>query len=257
MAAPALVMLAPGSNDPAVTSVTHRLRHDLQTLRPEIGVQIAFLDHCSPTVSQVVSQLVGRGYQEIVLVPLRLSQATSDDPALTGLLHRVQAAYPTTTFALAQPVGQAASLLGVVDHRLRSALTQTRTLELDGLVLCIEGGADFRGNALVARRVRQWSGHHKLPCVASVADGSGSSINQAISSLRAQGRRHIAVGAFFLTPDDAYQAEAQQARRLGAVAVGEPIGADRDLVDLVLARYVVSAMDLLHFDVEDQTTAVS
>ena len=233
MAAPALVMLAPGSNDPAVTSVTHRLRHDLQTLRPEIGVQIAFLDHCSPTVSQVVSQLVGRGYQEIVLVPLRLSQATSDDPALTGLLHRVQAAYPTTTFALAQPVGPAAR------------------------VLCIEGGADFRGNALVARRVRQWSGHHKLPCVASVADGSGSSINQAISSLRAQGRRHIAVGAFFLTPDDAYQAQAQQARRLGAVAVGEPIGADRDLVDLVLARYVVSAMDLLHFDVEDQTTAVS
>ncbi|MDO5286045.1 MAG: CbiX/SirB N-terminal domain-containing protein [Actinomycetia bacterium] len=250
-------MLAPGSSSPAVTSVAHRLRRELQTLRPEIGVQIAFLDHCPPTVSQVVSQLVSRGHEEVVLVPLRLSQATSDSPDLTGLLQRVQAAHPTATFALAQPVGPAASLLSVVDSRLRSALTQSRTLELDGLVLCTEGAADVRGNALVARRVRQWSSHHKLPCATAVADGSGTSISQAIASLRAQGRRHIAVGAFFLAPDEAYQAQAQMARRFGAVAVADPIGADRELVDLVLARYVVSAMELLHFAEEDQASAVS
>ena len=72
MAAPALVMLAEGSTDPRVTHVAHALRVALQGQRPELSVNTAFLDHCPPTGPQVVSQLIARGAQEIVLVPLGL-----------------------------------------------------------------------------------------------------------------------------------------------------------------------------------------
>jgi len=69
--------------------------------------------------------------------------------------------------------------------------------------------------------------------------------------LRAQGRRHIAVGSFFLAADEAYHTQSDLAYRYGAVAVSEPIGAAREVIDLVLARYAFAAMDLLDFGFAD------
>ncbi|MEZ5128652.1 MAG: hypothetical protein R2703_09170 [Micropruina glycogenica] len=50
---------------------------------------------------------------------------------------------------------------------------------------------------MLARRARQWSTHHRLPCLTGVADGSGPSVAQAIQGLRAQAAGDIAVGSFF------------------------------------------------------------
>jgi hypothetical protein len=61
----------------------------------------------------------------------------------------------------------------------------------------------------------------------------------------------------FLAADQAYTDQVLQARRAGAVAVAEPIGAHRELIDLVLARYAFAAMGLLEFEGElvDAATA--
>jgi sirohydrochlorin ferrochelatase len=158
---------------------------------------------------------------------------------------------------VSEPVGPAGSLLTVVDLRLRAALAESRVLEVDGLVLSTEGGGDVRGGALLARRARQWAAHHRVPVVASCSDGSGPSTSQAVGILRSQGRRHIAVGSLFLAADTTYEEQVAQARRAGAVAVAGPIGAHRELIDLVLARYAYAAMGLLEFEGElvDAATA--
>jgi hypothetical protein len=54
----------------------------------------------------------------------------------------------------------------------------------------------------------------------------------------------------FLAADQTYAEPVVQARRAGAVAVAEPIGAHRELIDLVLARYAYAAMGLLEFEGE-------
>ena len=171
------------------------------------------------------------------------------------MLSRVTAAHPTARFAAARPLGPAATLLNVVDLRLRTALAEAHVLELDGLVLSTESQGDVRGCAVVSRRVRQWSGHHRLPCLAATSDGSGPSVAQAIASLRNQGRRHVAVGSLFLTADDSYTHQAQCAVQAGAVAVSAPIGPDEQVLDLVLARYAFAAMELLDFGVDDVAVA--
>ena len=74
----------------------------------------------------------------------------------------------------------------------------------------------------------------------------------AIQGLRAQGRRHIAVGSFFLSSDELYHAQADQAHRSGVVAVSDPLGPAREVLDLVLARYAFAAMDLLDFEQADE-----
>ncbi|MEA4943638.1 MAG: CbiX/SirB N-terminal domain-containing protein [Propionicimonas sp.] len=255
MTAPALVVVAHGSQDPRVAQVTHELRKGLQSARPELTVHGAFLDHCSPSGSQVVAQLARQGVPEVVFVPLQLSNAIDVDPTIDQLVCRSRAAHPELRFATSRPIGPEISLLTVLDHRMRAALSHARCLELDGLVLSAESAGDVRGSALLARRARQWSTHHRLPCLTAVADESGPSVAQAIMGLRAQGRRHIAVGSFFLSADEAYHAQADLAYRFGAVSVSEPIGAASEVVDLVLARYAFAAMDLLDFGAADELDA--
>lgn len=243
--APALVMLAHGSDHPAEEEVARDLCRRLQILRPGLAISLAFLDPGTPSGSDEVARLVSMGFVEIVFIPLDLSRAVEPDETTMSLLARVRAEHPGTKVSVSRPIGPATSLLGVIDERLRSALRATHTVELDGLVLSLPESGDARGNALVARRARQWSNHHKLPVVVSVADGSGPSPASAIAALRAQGRRHIAVGSLFIGETSAFSSQAEQSRAAGAVAISAPLGADDRVLELVMSRYSYAAMDML------------
>ncbi len=251
MTAPALVMVGMGSTDARVAQVAHSLRQGLQGMRPGLSVHCAFLDHCSPSTTQVVSQLIKQGITEVVLVPLQLTHAIDPDERVIGQSVKLRNLYPDLRVSVSRPVGPEVSLLTVLDQRLRASLSAQRVLELDGLVLSSARSGDVRGNALLARRARQWSTHHRLPCLTAVADGSGPSVSQAIQGLRAQGRRHIAVGSFFLTATELFHAQAELAERCGAVSVSEPLGSAHEVMDLILARYAFAAMDLLDFGFEE------
>ena len=245
MAAPALVMLTHGSTDPIVAEVSHHLRYGLQTIRPSLEVNAAFIDHCPPSGPQVVSHLVGRGISEIVFVPLQLSAVTDHDPAIDIVVERVRTTYPSIRFGVARPLGPEACLLRPLDERLRSALGTAHATEIDGLVLSAEGPSDIRGQGMLARRARQWGTHHKLPCQLAMGDGSSPNVSSAIESLNSQGRRHIAVGSFYLAPDYDFDTQARLALRHGAIAVSSPIGVDDTVLDLILSRFAFAAMDLL------------
>jgi sirohydrochlorin ferrochelatase len=136
-------------------------------------------------------------------------------------------------------------LLSIIDRRLRDALRARHVSELDGLVFAAAGSTDIRSNALVARRARQWATHHRLPCVTAFATGSGPSTAEAIRTLRGQGRRHIAVGSWFLAPGLLYTRQAELARESGAVAVSAPMGGEPEIAEVALIRYVIAAMDLV------------
>ncbi|MDO5535535.1 MAG: CbiX/SirB N-terminal domain-containing protein [Propionibacteriaceae bacterium] len=250
MTAPTLVMAARGSRDHRVARTAKALQVEMRRVRPEVDTRIAFLDSCNPTLPQVLEQLAGEGRTEAAIVPLDLTHATDVDPRFGGMVAHASRQFPQLHVGVARPVGPEASLLTVLDKRLRSSLTAARVLELDGLILSAATAGDVRGAALIARRARQWSTHHRLPCLTAVADGSGPSVAQALAGLRSQGRRHIAVGSFFLAADERWAVQAEQARRLGAVAVSDPLGSATEVAELVLARYAFAAMDLLPFDDE-------
>lgn len=248
MTAPTLVMVARGSRDQRVARVVHGLRGELTRQRPEVAAQAAFLDSCMPTVPQTLAQLQGAGVREAVLVPLDVTHAIEIDPRFGGVVAHAVRACPGLRLAVSRPIGPEASLLTLLDARLRAALASARVLELDGLILSSPTTGDVRGTALLARRARQWATHHRLPCLTAVADGSGPSVAQAMQGLRSQGRRHIAVGSFFVARDERWAVQADQARRVGAVAVSDPLGCAPEVAELVLARYAFAAMELLAFD---------
>lgn len=252
MTAPALVMVAHGSADPSVAQVAHHLRQRLRELRPEIPTYCAFLDQNPPSLPQIFDQVAATGIQEIAVVPMQITHAMGTSFPIEELLQKARTRYPDQRFTLGRPLGPELGLLTVLDQRLRTALSHARCLELDGLVLSSPCTGDVRGAALLARRARQWSTHHKLPCQIAVGDDAGPSVAQAIMGLRAQGRRHIAVGSFFLAVDEAYHTQSDLAFRFGAITVSEPIGASQEVIDLVLARYAFAAMDLLDFGLPEE-----
>ena len=248
MTAPSLVLLGYGGPDPRVAQVSHQIRDGLLDIRPELEVHVAFLDHSGPAGMPVINRLVSQGVREIVLVPLLVSDAFTPPPAVPALAAQATAAHSGLRIAASRPVGPEAQLLSVIDRRLRGALRARRVCELDGLVFAATGSTDVRSNALVARRARQWSSHHKLPCVVAFATGSGPSTADAVRTLRSQGRRHIAVGSWFLAPGLLYSHQSELAYEAGAVAVSEPMGGEPEVAEVALSRYVVAAMDLVDVD---------
>jgi sirohydrochlorin ferrochelatase len=261
MTAPSLILVGYGNADPRVADVGHELRAGLLRLRPELDVHVAsldhavvpdrgaFLDHGAPSGGQLVNTLVKRGVSEVVFVPLLLSDAFSAHAEVPALIAQVQATHPQLAVVASRPIGPEAQLLAVVDRRLRDALRERRISELDGLVFSAAGSGDLRSNALVARRARQWATHHRLPCVTAFATGSGPTTAEAVRTLRGQGRRHIAVGSWFLSPSELFARQAGLALDAGAVAVSAPLGAEAEVIETALARYLVAAMELVDLGV--------
>ncbi|HEY9354253.1 MAG TPA: CbiX/SirB N-terminal domain-containing protein, partial [Nocardioides sp.] len=75
MAAPALVALAHGSRDPQSAATINALVAEVRALRPDLRIEAAFLDHSRPRFQAVVDKLVKAGHDEIVVVPLLLTEA--------------------------------------------------------------------------------------------------------------------------------------------------------------------------------------
>jgi len=248
MTAPALVLLGYGSADPRVAQVSRQIRTTLLQERPNLDIEIAFLDHCTPSAPEVVASLVARGVTEVVLVPLLLSDAFHAQVEVPAVVAAISAAHPELRVTASRPIGPEASLLSVIDRRLRDALRSRRVSELDGLVFAAAGSADVRSNAIVARRARQWATHHRLPCVTAFAIASGPTAAEAVRTLRSQGRRHIAVGSWFLAPGALFTGQAELAYEAGAVAVSDPMGAEPEVAEVALVRYVVSALELVDLD---------
>lgn len=120
MAAPALVLLANGTTDPRVASTMHSLRKRLQSVRPDLAINVAFVEHCPPTGPQVVSALANRGATEVVLVPLALTSAI-EHQGVEQVAAKIRATHPNVRVGVARPIGPAVELLTLLDERLRDA----------------------------------------------------------------------------------------------------------------------------------------
>lgn len=213
-------------------------------MRPDLSVNVAFLEHCPPTGPQVVSTLANRGIKEIVLVPLSITSVALSETTEV-MVKRISAAHPQLRISAARPIGPSVELLPMLNIQMRAALRSRQTSQLDALVLAAPDAGDARGVSLLRRRARQWAAEHRLTCQLALNDGSGPSTAQVVSGLRAQGRRHIAVGSLWLAPDRAWATQARAAIDAGATAVSDPLGVHDRLLELALGRYAYAAMSLV------------
>ena len=245
MTAPALVALAHGSRDVRSAETIEALVGEVRSMRPDLRVEAAFLELSRPSFASVVDDLVAAGYEEIVVVPLLLTEAYHAKVDVPSAVKAATAAHPGLRIRATSILGLEAYFLDVLDRRLRAALKASRVRELDALVLAAAGSSDSLANQAVARLARLWGSRHRLPTLAAYASAAPPATGEAVRQFRAEGRRHIAVGSLFLAPGTLPDRAAELALEAGAVAVSAPLGADPEVARTVLARYAVGAVELV------------
>lgn len=245
MTAPALLTLAHGSRD-ARSAQTIGAIHDLvRSLRPDLRIESAFLELSAPSHTTAFAKLAADGVEEVVVVPLLLTEAYHARVDVPSAVAAAAVEHPGLRVHTTPVLGARRSFLGVLDRRLRAALASSRVRELDALVLAAAGSSDALANAGVARVARAWGAQHRLPVLTAFASATPPSTGEAVRSFRADGRRHIAVGSFFLAPGKLPDRATELALEAGAVAVSQPLGADVEIARTVLERYAVGAVDLV------------
>ncbi len=245
MAAPALVALAHGSRDPRSAQTITALVDEVRAMRPDLRVEQAFLELSKPSFTTVVNKLVRAGYDEIVVVPLLLTEAYHAKVDVPSAVAEAMAKHEGLRIRTTSILGLEASFLEVLDVRMREALKASRVRELDALVLAAAGSSDPLANQAVARLARVWGTRHKLPVTAAYASAAPPATGEAVRAFRGEGRRHIAVASLFLAPGFLPDRAAELALEAGAVAVSDPLGAHPELARTILARYAVGAVELV------------
>ena len=245
MSAPALIVLAHGSRDPRSSRTVREIAAATKAMRPDLRIESAFLDLAKPDLDAVVDRLVAKGHTEIVVVPLLLASAYHARVDVPAAVDRVAARHPAVGVRASDVIGTDASLLTVLDLRLREALRRARVRELDALVLAAAGSSDALANASVARLARLWGTRHRLPTSVAFASAAPPSAGEAVRDWRRQGRRHVAVGSLFIAPGQLPDRASELAYEAGAVAVSAPLGAHDELGRLIVARYAVGALQLV------------
>ena len=245
MAAPALVALAHGSRDPRSAATVKALVDEVRALRPDLRIEQAFLDLSRPSFTTVVGRLVKAGYDEIVVVPLLLTEAFHAKVDVPSAIAEAAARHEGLQIRATSILGLEAQFLEVLDVRMREALRAARVRELDALVLAAAGSSDPLANQAVARLARVWGSRHRLPVTAAFASASPPATGEAVRAFRAEGRRHIAVASLFLAPGFLPDRAAEQDIEAGAIAVSAPLGAHPELARTILARYAVGAVELV------------
>jgi sirohydrochlorin ferrochelatase len=243
--APALVALAHGSRDPRSAQTVQALTDEVRRLRPDLRIEAAFLELARPTFAAVVDRLAAEGYDEIVVVPLLLSEAYHAKVDVPSVVAGATAQHEGLRIRVTAVLGLENDFLDVLDRRLREALVSARVRELDALVLAAAGTSDPLATQSIHRLARLWGARHKLPTMIAFASAAPPATGEAVRAFRAEGRRHIAVGALFLAPGLLYDRAAELAVEAGAVAVSQPFGAHPEVARTVLARYAVGAVELV------------
>lgn len=245
MAAPALVALAHGSRDPRSAATITALVDEVKAIRPDLTIEKAFLELSRPSFQTVVDRLVRKGHEEIVVVPLLLTEAYHAKVDVPRAVAEATERHPGLRITTSGILGLEAHFLEILDLRMREALRESRVRELDALVLAGAGSSDAMANQSVARLARLWGNRHKLPVTAAFASAAPPTTGEAVRAFRAEGRRHIAVASLFLAPGFLPDRARELAMEAGAIAVSAPLGAHPELARTVLARYAVGAVELV------------
>ncbi len=169
MTAPALVCLAHGSRDPRSAETITALVDEVRALRPDLRIETAFLEFSKPSFNAVVGKLARAGVEEIVVVPLLLTEAYHAKVDVPAAIAEQSAKHEGLKIRASSILGLENAFLEVLDLRLRAALKEARVLELDALVLAAAGSSDQLANRTVARLARVWGAHHHLPVKAAFA----------------------------------------------------------------------------------------
>lgn len=233
-----LIAVAHGSRDPRSAATVAELMDVVRELRPDTDVRLSFLDLSAPRLADVLSTVDSAA----VVVPLLLGNAFHAKVDVPGAVTAVSRRRPMLRAGIADVLGPDCRLESAVLRRLAEVGVCGGDAEV-GVVLAAAGSSHAPANAAVAEVARRWSAESGWAgVVPAFATAASPTVPDAITRLRAQGARRIAVAPWFLAPGLLPDRVYRQALDCAPDALlADPIGPDLDVAELVLHRFDAAA----------------
>lgn len=214
-AAPALVAVAHGTRCPTGQAQVRRLVAALAERRPELRVEVGYLDIERPSLRAVAARLD----RPAVAVPLLFAAGYHVRSDIPAALHG-------TGVTAAPPMGPDPALTAALVTRLRQAGPLP-----DAVVLAAAGSSDPRAQADVRAVARDLAAAIDRPVRAGYASAATPRPAEAVARLREAGASRVGIAAMLLADGHFYRS----LYAAGADTVTRPLGTT--VVDLILSRY--------------------
>lgn len=222
-----LVLTAHGSRDPRSAANTRAIAGHLRRVAPEYAVRVAFCEHSTPNLRDVLRETTG----DTIVVPLLLASAYHARVDIPAMI-----AESGVDLRVAPTLGEDSRLVQVLGERLTSAGASRFDPEL-GVVVVAVGSSRAAANAQTATiaaplsRGTRWAGVE----VAFATEGPQPSVPEAVERLRARGATKLMIAPWFLAHGRITDRVAAYAAPAG-ITMAQPLGAHRLVAATVLDR---------------------
>jgi sirohydrochlorin ferrochelatase len=224
-----LIAVAHGSKDPRAAATVNELLARVRSLgRGGLDVRAAFLDHCAPSLPQVLGSV-----DACVVVPLLLTAAYHSK---TDIPAQLAAAPATLDIRLADTLGPHPLLISALERRLRETGDFARAET--SVVLAAAGSSDPAANASVAALAAQWQAQGGWKRVTpAYASAAGPRPDEAVRRLRGLHDGPVVVASYLLAPGYFADKIRGTALAAGARAVSPVLGDVPEVADVIMDRY--------------------
>jgi len=110
----ALVLFAHGARDAQWAEPFRALQKAVSVRRPDLTVELAFLEIMGPALGDCVARLASAGHQRIVIAPLFLAQGGHLKKDLPRLLKDLSARNPGANIRVRRPIGEVTELWNAI-----------------------------------------------------------------------------------------------------------------------------------------------
>jgi sirohydrochlorin cobaltochelatase len=118
----AIILFAHGARDPDWAAPFNIIKQQLQAVRPQLQVELAFQDFMSPTLAEAAAQLAARGAKRVVLVPLFMAQGGHLKQDLPRMVGKIREQQPQLELQVMPAIGDSPEILqAITDWVLRGA----------------------------------------------------------------------------------------------------------------------------------------
>lgn len=114
----ALVLFAHGARDAQWSEPFRAMQKAVADKRPDLTVELAFLEIMQPALGDCVTRLASDGHQRIVIAPLFLAQGGHLKKDLPRLLKDLNSKHPKAAISVLPPIGEVTELLNAISEWL-------------------------------------------------------------------------------------------------------------------------------------------
>jgi sirohydrochlorin ferrochelatase len=198
---PAVLIAGHGSRDPEGIAEFLDLARHFRKHRPEIPVEIAFLEFARPTIQEGIDRLVNEGAETIVVLPGVLMAAGHAKNDMASEVRQARERYPHITVHMGRALDVDPRLLQLCRLRYLEALAGREAIEPERTLLLLvgRGSSDPDANANIAKVARFLQEGYPTGWAAWAYSGIARPLlEEAMPVCEQTGFRRIVVQPYFL-----------------------------------------------------------